>query len=199
MKAISSRTRLLRRIGLLGCATAVVIVGGCADAPSGEPPAEAPFAQPAAEAEPVQPGDEVSDEQRRGEVAARGAEVMPFDLDRSTHVFATTAEGGVQTVRSDDGDPEQMRLIRAHLLEEAARFARGDFHDPAMIHGDDMPGLHALVMGFERMTITYADVDGGAEIRYESPDEDLVEAIHAWFGAQLADHGAHAQGDHRGG
>lgn len=32
-------------------------------------------------------------------------------------------------------------LIRSHLAEEAERFARGDFHDPAMIHGDDMAGL----------------------------------------------------------
>lgn len=135
-------------------------------------------------------------EERQAAVAARGAEVMPFDLDRSTHVFATTDGGGVQTVRSDDDDPEQIDLIRAHLREEAARFARGDFHDPAMIHGGDMPGLHTLVMGADRLTVEYRDVPGGGEIRYGSADEKIISAIHEWFAAQLSDHGEHAQGTH---
>ena len=133
---------------------------------------------------------------RRADVAARGAEVMPFNLDRSTHVFAATDDGGVQTVRSDDGDAEQIGLIRAHLQEEAARFARGDFHDPAMIHGGDMPGLHALVVGAERLSIEYRDVDGGGEISYSSADPELITAIHEWFTAQRSDHGEHAQGAH---
>mgnify|MGYP006908215981 CR=1 FL=1 len=139
-------------------------------------------------------GDADSDEARHSEVAARGAEVMPFDLDRSTHVFATTGDGGIQTVRSDDDDADQIELIRAHLKDEAARFARGDFHDPAMIHGDEMPGMHTLVMGAERLSVTYQDVPRGGEIRYESSDEDIIAAIHAWFAAQLSDHGDHAQG-----
>lgn len=133
---------------------------------------------------------------RQADVAATGAEVMPFDLDRSTHVFETTERGGVQTVRSDDGDAAQIELIRAHLGHEAERFAAGDFHDPAMIHGDDMPGLHALVMGHDRISVVYRDVELGGEIRYESDDGELVQAIHEWFGAQLSDHGEHAQGAH---
>ena len=138
---------------------------------------------------------EAADE-RQAEVAARGAGIMPFDLDRSTHVFATTDEGGVQTVRSDDGDAEQVELIRAHLREEAVRFARGDFHDPAMIHGAEMPGLHTLVMGTDRLTVEYRDVERGGEIRYSSADPDLIITIHEWFAAQLSDHGEHAQGSH---
>jgi hypothetical protein len=34
----------------------------------------------------------------QAKVAARGAEVMPFDLDRTTHVFTKLPDGGVQTV-----------------------------------------------------------------------------------------------------
>lgn len=140
---------------------------------------------------------DTAEEGRQDEVAAVGAEVMPFDLDRSTHVFAVTERGGVQTVRSDDGDAEQVDLIRAHLREEAERFARGDFHDPSMIHGEDMPGLHALVLGHERITVAYRDVELGGEIRYESSDEELVQALHTWFAAQLSDHGEHAQDAHQ--
>lgn len=130
------------------------------------------------------------------EIAERGAMVMPFDLDRSTHVFEPREDGGRQSVISDDGDPAQIALIREHLAHEAERFARGDFHDPAMIHGQDMAGLHTLMMGHERMTVSYADVEGGGEILYTSDDADIVRAIHAWFEQQVRDHGAHAHGGH---
>jgi len=135
-------------------------------------------------------------DQRQAEVAGAGRAVMPFDLDATTHVFERLTDGGLQTVIADTDDPEQIALVRAHLAEEAERFARGDFHDPAMIHGEDMPGLHVLMMGRDRMTIEYHEVDRGAEIRYRSDDPAIVEAIHDWFGAQLRDHGEHAQPNH---
>lgn len=130
---------------------------------------------------------------RQAEVAAVGAAVMPFDLDRTTHFFEPMEDGGLQTILSDDGDVEQVDLIRAHLAEEAERFARGDFHDPSMIHGENMAGLHALVTGHERLSVSYDDVDLGGEIRYGSRDAELVDAIHEWFEAQVRDHGEHAQ------
>lgn len=133
---------------------------------------------------------------RQAEVAETGATVMPFDLDRTTHVFEKTDFGGVQSVVSDDDDAEQVSLVREHLSTEAARFAEGDFHDPAMIHGDDMAGLHALVTGADRLRIEYSDIEAGGRIRYGSEDPALVRAIHLWFDAQLSDHGAHAQGHH---
>lgn len=139
-------------------------------------------------------GDVSADSSRQADVATVGAEVMPFDLDRSTHFFETDERGGLQTVVSDDGDTSQVTAIRTHLKEEAERFAIGDFHDPAMIHGDDMAGLHALVTGADRITIEYRDVELGGEIRYASEDDALVVAIHDWFAAQLRDHGEHAQG-----
>jgi len=132
-------------------------------------------------------------EQRRAAVAEAGAEVMPFDLERTTHIFEPLEDGGLQTILSDDEDAEQVALIRAHLAEEADRFARGDFHDPSMIHGEDMPGLHALMTGHDRITVTYQDVEHGGEVRYESRDPELVDAIHAWFEAQVRDHGDHAR------
>lgn len=132
-------------------------------------------------------------EQRRAEVAEAGRTVMPFDLDATTHVFEKLDDGGLQTVVADNEDPEQVALIRSHLAEEAERFQRGDFHDPAMIHGDDMAGMHALMMGHDRITVAYHDVERGGEIRYTSKDPELVRAIHQWFDQQLRDHGEHAQ------
>ena len=141
----------------------------------------------------ARPNDDLEAGQRQTAVAEAGRDVMPFDLERTTHVFEKTPDGGLQTVVSDDGDAEQIALIREHLAEEAERFAGGDFHDPEMIHGPEMAGLHALVTGHDRLDIAYAEVDEGAEIRYSSSDPALVEALHQWFDAQLSDHGAHAQ------
>lgn len=132
-------------------------------------------------------------EERRAAVASAGSEVMPFDLEATTHVFEKLADGGRQTVVADGDDPRQVALIRTHLAEEARRFARGDFHDPAMIHGENMPGLHALVMGHDSVTITYSEVERGAAIRYRSQSAALQAALHQWFDAQLSDHGAHAR------
>jgi hypothetical protein len=131
---------------------------------------------------------------RQAEVAARGAAVMPFDLERTTHRFTGTDTGGVQTVVADDPtDTGQIDLIRQHLRSETERFGAGDFTDPSRIHGDDMPGLAALRGGAARITVTYEDSPAGGRITYVTTDPALVAALHAWFDAQVSDHGPHAE------
>jgi hypothetical protein len=131
---------------------------------------------------------------RQAEVAERGAQVMPFDLDATTHVFTKTTTGGEQTVRADDAsDTEQIRLIRQHLRAERRRFARGDFDDPARIHGHDMPGVAELAAGYADVTVTYEERPDGARLVYATDDSALVDAIHAWFDRQVTDHGDDAE------
>ncbi|MGC5010884.1 hypothetical protein ACLQ2R_08985 [Streptosporangium sp. DT93] len=131
---------------------------------------------------------------RQAEIAARGRAVMPFDLERTTHRFAGSATGGVQTVTSEDpADTEQVTLIREHLAAEAARFGKGDYGDPASIHGAGMPGLRELEEGHDRIAVRYAELPAGAQITYTTSDTSLVTALHAWFDAQVADHGRHAE------
>jgi hypothetical protein len=131
---------------------------------------------------------------RQTEVALRGAEVMPFDLDATTHRFDKTTDGGIQTVTADDpADEDQVRLVREHLLDERDKFASGNFDDPARIHGMDMPGVAELSSGYRRIAVTYAEVPAGAELRYTTDDATLSDAIHAWFDRQVADHGTHAE------
>jgi hypothetical protein len=131
---------------------------------------------------------------RQAEVAARGAEVMPFDLESTTHTFTKNDEGGVQLVTAHDpDDADQIELIRGHLRIERDKFSRGDFHDPARIHGMDMPGLAELSAGHARIDVAYQDHPAGAELVYTTADATLVDAIHAWFDRQLMDHGSHAR------
>lgn len=131
---------------------------------------------------------------RQTEIAAKGQQVMPFDLERTTHRFTKSATGGVQTVTADDSaDAQQVKLIREHLTEEAAGFSRGDYGDPATIHGTDMPGLRDLEQGHARIDIRYTETPAGAQITYTTTDPSLVKALHSWFDAQVTDHGQHAE------
>jgi hypothetical protein len=134
------------------------------------------------------------DRTRQAAVAERGATVMPFSLEATTHVFEATATGGTQRVVADDPrDCRQIRLIREHLRKEAAAFRRGEFADPAAIHGQSMPGLAELEAGHERLDVSYRELPDGARIDYRSDDRSLVAAIQDWFDAQLGDHGDDAQ------
>jgi hypothetical protein len=130
---------------------------------------------------------------RQAEVAARGAQVMPFDLEQTTHVFQQLPDGGLQTVTAKDvANTEQIALIQAHLREEAVKFRRGDFGDPATIHGQDMPGLADLKAGAAKIDVEYTALPHGGQIRYATTDPTLIMALHHWFAAQISDHGAHA-------
>jgi hypothetical protein len=133
-----------------------------------------------------------ADTPRQTQVERNSEKVMPFSMQTSKHVFVPTPSGGVQTVLVHDGNAKQVGLVRSHLRKEAAAFARGDFADPASIHGGAMPGLKALRAGSSRITVRYADVPNGARITYATGDVALIAAIHAWFKAQVGDHGAHA-------
>jgi hypothetical protein len=146
---------------------------------------------------PVFAAEPVS-EQRLDEVAERGSHVMPFDLERTTHIFSKTDTGGIQQViAKDQSDSEQISLIRLHLSEIAKAFKQGDFSNPEKIHGATMPGLAELRAAQPgQVKIVYQELPDGAEITYATHIEKLKLAIHQWFDAQLSDHARHAVPGH---
>lgn len=130
---------------------------------------------------------------RLDEVQELGSHVMPFDLDKTLHVFNKTDTGGIQhVIAKDAADTEQIGLVRSHLAQLAAGFAKGDFSGPRQIHGADMPGLKALASAAGTVRFGYRDLPNGAEIEYRSEDKALIAAIHNYFDAQLSDHARHA-------
>lgn len=139
-----------------------------------------------------------ADAQRQAEVARRGPDVMPFRLEATTHYFTKTDDGGTQRVVAKDlSDAVQTRLVREHLRQIQAQFRNGDFSGPSHIHGSDMPGLAQLKAApAGQISIAYRDVAGGAELTYRTGNRDLAAALHAWFDAQLSDHGADAMEGH---
>lgn len=122
--------------------------------------------------------------------------VMPFDVSRTVHIFAMTDSGGVQrVVVKDKSDTTQIEQIRAHLRQEAGRFQRGDYSDPAKLHGADMPGLKELQRDAGHIKVTYTELPDGAAIEFRTTDLQLLTAIHRWFGAQLSEHGPDAKAE----
>ena len=137
---------------------------------------------------------EKADEQRLDEVAERGSHVMPFDLEKTTHIFTKTDTGGIQQViAKDKSDTEQISLIRSHLSGITKEFKQGNFSNPEKIHGASMPGLAELKAAKSgQINIVYKELPDGAEITYSTHIEKLKLAIHRWFDAQLSDHARHA-------
>ncbi|VVE44355.1 membrane associated protein [Pandoraea eparura] len=134
---------------------------------------------------------------RQAVVAQHGAEVMPFSLAATTHIFTKTASGGVQQVVTKHRDPKQVTLIREHMTVIARNFAAGDFGAPETIHGSDMPGLSVLRAAQPgELKVAYRDLPNGGEIVYRANEPRLVDAVHAWFDAQLSDHGHDAMAGH---
>jgi hypothetical protein len=123
-------------------------------------------------------------------------EVMPFDVAKTWHVFRMTESGGTQKVVIRDAVfVDQVAPIRQHLLEEAARFQRGDYADPSHLHGAAMPGLGEMQAAAGRIRVTYRDLPDGAELAFETSDLAGITAIHRWFGSQLSEHGADAKAE----
>ena len=135
---------------------------------------------------------------RQDEVAARGAEVMPFKLSATTHVFTKTPTGGLQqVVAKNPGDTDQIRLIRMHLEDIATRFHQEDYSGPTQTHGEQMPGLAQLKVAKPgEIKILYTDIANGGQIEYFAKRPELIAAIHEWFDAQLSDHGSDAMAGH---
>lgn len=135
-----------------------------------------------------------ADPNRQAEVSVRGAEVMPFSLKATTHIFTKTDDGGVQQVVAKNAqDTEQIRLIREHLQQIAGQFEAGDFSAPAQIHGEAMPGLSELKRAKPgEVAVRYQDLRDGGQLRFSTTNTSLVAALHQWFDAQLSDHGADA-------
>lgn len=128
-------------------------------------------------------------------MAARAQQVMPFDLNRTTHTFTQTTDGGVEeVVANKPSDIRDRDLIRSHLQTEANNFRHGNYSDPAKIHGMDMPGVNELEQGATRINVVFTEIPGGAQIAYTATEAPLISALHAWFDRQASDHSVTGMG-----
>ena len=104
---------------------------------------------------------------------------MPFSLNGTAHIFTKNAQGGTQrVVVKNSADTAQVILIRQHLQDIREQFLKGDFSGPSHIHGQDMPGLAELKNAKAgQITIVYRDIQGGAQLSYQTSDATYVAAL----------------------
>jgi hypothetical protein len=125
-----------------------------------------------------------------------GQTVMPFDLNKTTHIFRMTDTGGVQSVVVKDArDKDQIPLVRQHLRHEAEAFQRGDYSDPTSLHGKTMVGTSELERHHASISVAYSELPLGAALTFATRERHLVTEIHRWFGAQLSEHGPDARAE----
>jgi len=141
-----------------------------------------------------QKNQDVSERQQM--IHEQGMNVMPFDLDKTEHIFKKTETGGTQSVIvRNASDIEDLSLVRMHIQMEAQKFSQGNFSDPVGLHGESMPGLAVLDLNFSKMKVTYSEIENGAKIDFETTDSETINAIHSWFDAQVSDHGKDASAE----
>lgn len=134
--------------------------------------------------------------QRQSDVKQKGKKVMPFDQEKTQHIFTDLETGGRQKVIiNDQGYSDQLPLIRSHLQEEKTKFSSGNLDDPAAIHGTSMPGLAELKKAIDenKVTVSYQEIPEGAILEYKTTDAEATKALHLWFKSQRSDHNAHTQ------
>jgi hypothetical protein len=120
--------------------------------------------------------------------------VMPFDMNKVTHYFIKNDSGGVLIIKIKDiNDTVQVMLVREHLKKEYQLFSKGDFTDPQMLHGKNMPGLKVLSKSKDKYKVKFEELPEGADLNFISEDTKVINAIHQWFDAQLKDHGNDAK------
>lgn len=122
------------------------------------------------------------------------SDVMPFDVSKAMHIFRMTEDGGVERViAKEPAVGEIIVKIQQHLQHEAEQFQKGDYADPANLHGAEMPALKELQERASQIKVSYLALPNGAEITFSTRDLHALTAVHRWFGAQLSEHGADAR------
>jgi hypothetical protein len=131
------------------------------------------------------------------EIQARGHAAMGVDQYTSMHHFEPLPDGGRISLERDLPDSAGVAQIRAHMIQIAAAFGRGDFGLPGFVHDRNVPGT--MIMRARRSHIDYRPdtLPRGAALRIRSNDPIAVAAIHEFLVFQRQDHRApHGPGTH---
>ena len=119
----------------------------------------------------------------------RGAEVMGFDQQKTTHHFYLYADGGAIDVSANDAaDLKNRDAIRSHLPHIAMMFGLGDFSAPMMVHGIDVPGTKELTANKDKVSFTYTETAKGGRVDIVTKDAATLDAVHKFMRYQITDH-----------
>jgi hypothetical protein len=123
------------------------------------------------------------------EVKTRGAAVMGFDQDATTHHFLLTDAGGVIQVEANRPDDQASReAIRAHLRKIAEEFGRGVFDAPLGTHGEVPHGVETMKAQKDAIGYRYEDYGNGGRVHIVGRTTAASNAIHEFLRYQIREH-----------
>jgi hypothetical protein len=119
----------------------------------------------------------------------RGAQVMGFDQDKTSHHFYLYADGGaIEVSVKDAADTTNLTAIRAHLPHIVVMFSEGNFEAPMMVHGTTVPGTPEMKAVKGAITWKYEEQAKGGRVTITSADAGALKAIHTFLRYQITDH-----------
>ena len=119
----------------------------------------------------------------------RGAHVMGFDQNKTTHHFTLTKSGGIIQVEANDpSDTSSRDHIRMHLEHISKAFAQGDFTDPHEVHAETPPGIPEMKARKAKISYQYESTPTGAKVIITTEDPKALKAIHDYLRYQIREH-----------
>jgi hypothetical protein len=122
-------------------------------------------------------------------VKERGAHVMGFDQDKTTHSFRLHPDGGAVDISvKDRGDAANRDAIRSHLPHIAQMFGDGNFEAPMLIHATKVPGTDQMAALKNRIRFAYVETPRGGRLDIFTTDAEALRAVHDFMRFQIEDH-----------
>lgn len=123
------------------------------------------------------------------EVNTRGAHVMGFSQESTTHHFVLTFDGGIIDVRANDIKDTQGRdEIRTHFRHIAHMFSAGDFTDPMLVHATNVPGTVVMRQHKDNLHWDLVETPRGAKLVITADNKSVLDALHEFLKFQIEDH-----------
>jgi hypothetical protein len=136
------------------------------------------------------PAPACNDQNPHSHMDARGAAVMGFDQDTTTHHFRLYEDGGaIDVAVKDAADVGDRDAIRSHLPHISTMFAQGNFDAPMLVHdATNVPGTADLAQLKDRIRYRYTETPGGGRVDIVTTDAAAVQAVHEFLRFQIAEH-----------
>ena len=126
---------------------------------------------------------------QHADMNARGAHVMGFDQDKTTHHFLLHADGGaIDIAVKQAGDTASRDAIRSHLPHISQMFGDGNFSAPMLIHDTNVPGTAQMAALKNRIRFAYVETPGGGRLDIVTTDAEALKAVHEFLRFQIRDH-----------
>ena len=131
-----------------------------------------------------------ADQDHHSTLDQRGAAVMGFDQQQTTHHFLLFQDGGAIDVSvKNPSDTANRDAIRSHLPHIAGLFSAGNFDAPMLVHESaSVPGTSVMAARKDLVRYRYTATPRGGRIDITTTDAEALAAVHTFLKFQIADH-----------